>query len=244
MIMINEEERKSLKDSTELEIKLRRYKQAINQIEEIVTKIKGDLNNEEKDLLKDAFYNYFIGLRSNLEDLLNLEEKEIFNKNVFEKIRNEIKNEIIETCNKFIKLCDNFLLQRQLDKVSKTLYTKLKADYYRYLTICYEEGETKNLMIKESLNYYQEAEKLSKDLDEDDPLILRIAINFSKFYVEVKGDYKKGISIAKDAFDNGMKKENSKNVSDGRQKEHSLCRDILQKNIEAWTETMPKEEEE
>ena len=77
----------------------------------------------------------------------------------------------------------------------------MKGDYYRYIAE-YASGQQKSMAADQALNSYEQAHTIAQEaLTSTHPIRLGLALNFSVFYYEIKGNAAKACKMARDAFE-------------------------------------------
>ncbi len=109
----------------------------------------------------------------------------------------------------------------------------MKGDYYRYMAE-YSEGGEKDKYAKLALGAYEEATGLSKDLPTLNPIGLGLALNFSVFYYEVKGEHDKACTIAEEAIKKADVEAANIDEEAEEYKDTISILNLLKENLEMW----------
>ena len=216
-----------------------RFEDMMEFLEEMVRGKKEDLSSDERNLLSIAYKNTISLRRQAIRTLYAYEMKEkkkeesAYLAYIIE-YKKKIEKELETLCLKIIKNIDDFLLPKATDSEAKVFYHKMKADYYRYIAENVE-GEKKKTYSDSSMNSYQEAMDVSKDLNISNPIRLGLALNFSVFYYEVFNDHETACKIAKDTLDHARKELANVDEDDDEHKDAFSIINLLQENLNMWT---------
>ena len=215
-----------------------RYEEMVSFLEDLLNTKEGDLNSDERNLLSIAYKNSISSRRTALRTIMAYESKEAKKGTsnflpYIKEYRKQVEKELSEKCQGIINSIDNKLVGRAQDDEAKVFYIKMKGDYNRYIAE-YSEDDAKTKVAEEALKAYKEASEIAKSLDALNPIALGLALNFSVFYYEVKGDHETACKIAEEAI------EKSKEPLDKVDKEDDEYRDtvsivnLLNENLEMW----------
>ena len=176
-----------------------------------------------------------------------MEEKEA--KNLIFEIKANKEKAIIDRSEKFIKLINEYILNKtnNLSNEHHALFLKTKADYYRYLAEVTHDHE---LFINKqnALYFYMEAKRLTKNLDNLNAIKLDIALNYSVFLNEIMNKRINSYFAAKEAVFNAL--SDLKNCTEAElaaeeMRDSLICIEILNRNVEEWyNEEMEADNEE
>jgi len=123
------------------------------------------------------------------------------------------------------------------DHEARVFYLKMTGDYYRYLA----ESVTDKDHDKEAAKYYEKAFKVAEaELAPIHPLRLGLALNYSVCFFEILKDKPKACKLAKDAFDDAIKKLDQLEEDD--YKDSTLIMQLLRDNLTLWTSNEENEE--
>ena len=157
------------------------------------------------------------------------------------------EKKIIQRCQKFIKVINDYILTKEYSKEMKALFLKTKADYYRYLAEVTKDHE---LFINKqnALYFYMEARELTKDLDHLNPTKLDVALNYSVFLNEIMNKRINSYFAAKEAVFNALsdlKNCTEEELAAEEMRDSLVCIEILNRNVENWyNEEMEADNEE
>ena len=233
---------------TNLSMKLDHGDIAIRHCDEMITLCDEPLNTDQIKIILAANSLYINKLRKAQRCLVKIlmEEKEV--KNLIYEIKEGKEKLIIERCQKFIKLINEYILPKNnLSKENHALFLKTKADYYRYLAEVTHDHE---LFINKqnALHFYMEAKRLSKNLDNLNAIKLDIALNYSVFLNEIMNKRINSYFAAKEAVFNAL--SDLKNCTEAElaaeeMRDSLICIEILNRNVEKWyNEEMEADNEE
>ena len=130
-------------------------------------------------------------------------------------------------------MIDEKLLSRAKDDEAKVFYIKMKGDYNRYIAEIAEAPE-KDKVAEAALNAYNEATEIAKGLPTLNAIALGLALNFSVFYYEVKGDHEKACKIAEDAINNADKELPNIDEDAEENKDTVSIVNLLKENLDMW----------
>ena len=109
----------------------------------------------------------------------------------------------------------------------------MKGDYYRYLSEVKVDSE-RIKVVENAGEAYEEAMKEAKnDLPPTHPIRLGLALNFSVFYFEIKGNPDDACKLAKNAFDDAIAELDQ--LKDETYKDSTLIMQLLRDNLTLWT---------
>ena len=192
------------------------------------------LNTEEMMLLSNAYKNFLGIKRKAYQNLLLIQNKEKNNPTrsatIAEFIDQE-KTHIKNTVEEVISIIDEKLYLNAPTLQCKVQYTKMKADYYRYICECFTESILEEAKIKGKL-FYELASSLALGLPKCDPIRLGVALNYSVFYCEILKNKEIGHQIVTESFDAALAEMGT--VDDEHYKNFSGFLQSLKDNISKW----------
>ena len=233
---------------TNLAMKLNHGNIAVRHCDEMITLCDEPLNSDQIKIILAANSLYINQLRKSQRSLVKLlmEEKEA--KNLIYEIKANKEKAIIERCEKFIKLINEYILPKNnLSDEHHALFLKTKADYYRYLAEVTHDHE---LFINKqnALYFYMEAKRLTKNLPNLNAIKLDIALNYSVFLNEIMNKRINSYFAAKEAVFNALsdlKNCTEKELTAEEMRDSLICIEILNRNVEEWyNEEMEADNEE
>ena len=234
---------------TNLAMKLNHGEIAVRHCDEMITLCDEPLNVDQIKIILAANSLYINQLRKSQRSLVKLlmEEKEA--KNLIFEIKANKEKAIIDRSEKFIKLINEYILNKinNLSNEHHALFLKTKADYYRYLAEVTHDHE---LFINKqnALYFYMEAKRLTKNLDNLNAIKLDIALNYSVFLNEIMNKRINSYFAAKEAVFNAL--SDLKNCTEAElaaeeMRDSLICIEILNRNVEEWyNEEMEADNEE
>ncbi len=222
------------------------YEEAIKYIEKIINMKSSDITKEERNILQAAFKHIFSEKRSSWRTLCNVLDRESRHKkcNILDLIKNlkiEIENEIIDLCNKLLKIIDEFLLNRASTLEAKVFYLKLKGDYNRYM-IDFSDNEKKKEKIDIVMNCYNEAFEYCKKLPFTNDVRLGLVLNFGVFFNDILNDPKNALNVTNDTY-NALIKEID-NLDDKQYNIINPIANLIKENIDNWNSSVNESNKE
>jgi 14-3-3 protein epsilon len=188
-----------------------------------------DLSVEERNLLSVGYKNVIGALRASWRTLTADDSK-------FEDLivdyKKQVENELKKACEDALDLLENTLVVNSKTKPaeSRVFFLKMTGDYYRYLA----EFLPNNDYDKKAAKYYQEAMTIAEaSLQATDPIRLGLALNYSVCFYEILKDKKQACDMAKNAFDEAIKKLDD--LDEASYKDSTLIMQLLRDNLTLWT---------
>jgi len=113
----------------------------------------------------------------------------------------------------------------------------MKGDYFRYISE-FAAGAQKANATNNAENSYNTAYDLAKnELPPTHPTRLGLALNFSVFYYEIRGEQDRACLMAKSAFDEAIPELD--NISEENYKDSTLILQLLKDNLTLWSSGEP-----
>lgn len=210
-----------------------------------VTETGVELTNEERNLLSVAFKNVVGARRSAWRVISSIEQKTEGSEKkqqMAKKYREKVEGELREICFDVLSLLDKYLIPKASNAESKVFYLKMKGDYYRYLAEV-ATGESRNGVVEDSQNAYQEAFDISNaKMQPTHPIRLGLALNFSVFYYEILNSPDKACHLAKQAFDDAIAELDT--LNEDSYKDSTLIMQLLRDNLTLWTSDAQADDEQ
>jgi 14-3-3 protein epsilon len=205
---------------------------------DMIKRKKEDLNEEERELFTIALRNTFHSRKKAIKVCVAGEEfmdclRYPLHLDEIVWYKNKIIKERKDWCELLIDTIESHLIPKSVDTDNKSLYTKLIADYYRYIAE-YSEGEEKQKSLDKSLEYYKQATELAKCLPEENPTKMGIALNFSLFYAELLNDKTIAKKIAYECLQNSEEVLCRINMNDWDYEKSFKISDYLWHNYRLW----------
>ena len=121
-----------------------------------------EMTIEERNHLSQAYKRLVGSRRNSWRGVYNLERKESAkgatrHLETINGYRHKIENELSQLCNEFIDIIDRGPLQQSSSFEAQVYFTKMKADYYRYLTEYQSVPENKQIYGNEACDKAFEA---------------------------------------------------------------------------------------
>ena len=220
-------------DQALLAEKCHRYKDMVSILEEYAEKKETELNNEERNLLAQAYKNKLEIYRKVLKQL-KLKESDEKNKETdnllnYLEYKEAYENKMIEKIKEMIDFI-NQLLQKTEDKEGILLYYKLIGDFNRYIAE-FAEGDLREKAINECIDYYPKAYEMAKEIYPLNIISLGTKLNYSVFLYEIIHEREKGIEVAYDSFEIACRQKTRDNVDN---KEVDAFINLFKDNIIEW----------
>jgi 14-3-3 protein epsilon len=213
--------------------KCHRYKDMVSILEEYAEKKETELNNEERNLLAQAYKNKLEIYRKVLKQL-KLKESDEKNKEAdnllnYLEYKEAYENKMIEKIKEMIDFI-NQLLQKTEDKEGILLYYKLIGDFNRYIAE-FAEGDLREKAINDCIDYYPKAYEMAKEIYPLNIISLGTKLNYSVFLYETIHEREKGIEVAYDSFEIACRQKTRDNVDN---KEVDAFINLFKDNIIEW----------
>jgi 14-3-3 protein epsilon len=217
-----------------------RFEEMTEFLEDMLKGRDKDLNTDERNLLSIAYKNSLTSRRTALRTVIAYENKEKKKDtsqflSYIQEYRKKIEDELTKMCNKVLSTIDDFLFKRAEDAEAKVFYLKMKGDYNRYIAE-YAQGDLKDKVSEEALKAYNQASDIAKELSSVNPISLGLALNFSVFHYEVRGDHEKACLIAEETL--GRANKEMPNFDDQEESDHisdaQSIINLLKENLEMW----------
>lgn len=204
--------------------------------------LDSELTPEERNLLSVA-YKSKVGLRrTSWRSVLALEQKSAIKekeRNLARQYRDNIEQELVESCNEIIGLLDSSVLQRASSPEAKVFFLKMKGDYYRYMAeIKMFDKDTENNNVEDIVDRAMVSYKTANDLATSsltptNPVRLGLALNYSVFYFEIKNMPDEACRLAKQAFEDSN--ADIDNLDELTFKDSTVIMQLLRDNLTLWT---------
>jgi len=202
---------------------------------------KGDLDDDERNLFSVGFKSVVGNLRRSWRSL-NPDHDENSKKD-FDGYKTYIQNQINSVCDTVVDLITNTILKKEEAKEgeaendeekrkcaeAQTFYHKMVGDYERY------KAELLGPAVKsdKASKAYKKAMEIASPLPDTDSTKLGLALNYSVCLFEIAKNKNEAVRVAKDAFDNALKKLDE--LDDNDYKNSTLIMQLLRDNLTLWT---------
>jgi len=195
-----------------------------------------ELTKEEQTLIINTFKNLTKSKRKLMrricEDEERLKNDKSFQRNDF--VKEVLADEIYEICKKGIDLIDEHLLKYSTTDRSKIVYLKTKADFFRYICEITKYSDH-NVAIEEAEFAYVKAKNLAdKVLPFYDVVRIGLAVNYTAFLVETKGNYSVGCLTARGIHMMSLECFAKQDLDEEEHKEALDMLRILKHNLMRW----------
>jgi len=179
-----------------------------------VAEMAAELNNQERDLLSNAYKNLVDARRSYLREY-----------------REMVEEELNDICGDVLGLLDKYLVAKASSVDSKVFYLTMQGDYYRYLAEV-ATGANKASVVAESQKSYESALDIANDqLQPTHPTRLCLALNYSVFIHEMLNASDRACHLANQALDDATAELDTLNEDSYSKHIMQLMRD----NLTLWT---------
>lgn len=198
---------------------------------------KKDLSVEERNLLSVAYKNVVGARRASWRVVQSIEAKEEQKGNddhadLLRNYRHQVEAELESICAEVLSALRDVLVPGAADSESKVFYLKMEGDYCRYLAE-FQAGAARKTSIDDAASAYEHAQKIAEDgLAPTNPIRLGLALNYSVFYYEIRGEQGKACTLAKDAFDAAVAKLDR--LEEDSYKDATLIMQLLRDNLTLW----------
>jgi 14-3-3 protein epsilon len=212
------------------------YKEGVKYIDEMILLCDDELNNEQIRVFLGINFGYINELRNTHKKILNLILTENKGKQLYFEIKDEKEQLILKRSERIIRIINEHILNKKVDKISLARMYKVKADFYRYMAEI-TTGTTLYHNKQNAFNFYNSAKDLVKDYDDLNPVKLNIALNYSIFLDEILNLRMNSYFYAKEALFNALKAlKNCKEeelTSEGM-RDTLMIIESLNTNVEDW----------
>lgn len=212
-----------------------RYEDMANAMKN-VTKMGKELGNEERNLLSVAYKNVVGARRSSWRVISNIEsrtEGSDRKQTMAKEYREKIEGELDRICHEVLDLLKDHLITDSENHESQVFYYKMRGDYYRYLAEVASGNEQKQVVEDSEKAYAEATNRATAELETTHPIRLGLALNYSVFFYEIRGDSQKACELAKKAFDNAI--ADLDELKEDSYKDSTLIMQLLRDNLTLWT---------
>lgn len=203
------------------------------------------LTPEERNLFSSAYKSVILTRRSVWRGLNALDQKEEAkgagkHSILLKDYKKKIEDEMTKYCKDLFDILDKILIPKADTPEAIIFYEKMRADYLRY-TAEYATGPVKATIIENTEIQYNKALGFALDrLDTTSALRLAISLNFSLFYYEVKNDFEKAISTAKQAYDDAVT-DMEQVTTEEQYRETTAMMKLISDNFTLWLEELKEQ---
>ena len=213
-----------------------RFEDMVQFLEEAIKAKSGeDFTIDERNLLSVGFKNLIGSQRGAIRTIGAIEQNPKYQKfsGALSTYKKKIESELYDQCMKIVNIVKNKCIGLAVDNESKAFFQKMIGDYYRYVAESASEATLEEVK-QGALSGYQEADKLSKDLNACNPIRLGLALNFSVFYYEVMNDHKKACELGEVALTEALEKIDD--VDEETFRDAKSIIELLKENLSLWKE--------
>jgi len=214
-----------------------RYEEMVEYMKAVVTS-SPTIGLEQRNLLSVAYKNVVGARRASLRVIGSIQQKEKEKGSaklpMVNSYKDKVEKELDAICNDILMLLTDKLIPNVTpdEKESTVFYLKMKADYYRYLAE-FKEGEEKNDIGSKAADEYDRATQTATELAPTHPIRLGLALNYSVFKYEVRGENSQACELAKTAFDEAIAELDT--LDEESYKDSTLIMQLLRDNLTLWT---------
>jgi len=202
----------------------------VKELGNLAVREKRDLTSNERSLIATAFKN-IVGQQRASRRVVWCENRE----DVSVAYKQHIQDEMTSFCNDSISFFSS-MKRHQTSMESSVFFTKMLADFYRYLAEISMEENLPDFEEKRAnaLELYSQAKALSEGkLHKAHPLWLGVALNVAVCYYELMKDRKQACKVAKNAFNEAIFRLDS--LDELFYKDSTLLMQLIRDNLTAWT---------
>ena len=218
----------------------------IKYIEELIKQRKGNLTEEERNLLFSALKSLINFRRESWRTVNALETKEKKNESRLlsrvSQLKSELFNEIFNYVNKGIQIIDNHLWKNANNDELRVNYAKIKADYNRYLLdLTPKENESSVNELKNKVDEnYKIGLSFCNNLSSLNSTKIGLILNYTVFLFDNIGDQERAYKIANDTYMSSTQAINEDNYDMKLLKSLKVILGLLKDNIIKWSEKLGK----
>ena len=225
--------------------KAERYPDMINTINKFV-ELNPKLTKDERNILSSGYKNIISDKRASWRLLNSMEKKEKSKESLqlenIKLVKNELEKDLTKIIDEVLSIIDKYLIPNAEDPENKVYYMKLKADYCRYKCE-YAIGKEFNEACSLAEKVYQQASEIAeKSIPISSSTRLGLALNYSVFFYEIKGQKEEACKISKNAFKEAMKVFDI--LEKAKPKDSILIIQLLKENLILWNNEMNDDDEE
>lgn len=218
-----------------------RYDDMIDFLIQIIENKETELTSDERNLFSVGFKNYINSSRTAWRTIEAIEKSDKYSQyaNECSRYKMQVLRELETKCKKVIYIIKDLILPKSSEIEARTFYLKMIGDYYRYIG----ENARGDALIEASekaVDYYLQAQAVSRDMKPFHVTRLSLVLNLSVFYYEVKDDIYKAVSLAKEALHNAKLQIELMNNEDAKDALSIVA--LLKENLSLWQEEIEEDE--
>jgi 14-3-3 protein epsilon len=119
------------------------------------------------------------------------------NARLIREYRAKVEQELNQICSSMISLLDEWLIPKADSQACSVFYWKMKGDYLRYMAEFVDEAQRAEV-VTQSEAAYEKATELAASLPPTNIVRLGLALNYSVFFYEIKGEPEKECKISRE----------------------------------------------
>lgn len=218
--------------------------EAIKYLEEIIKLKKGNITEEERNILFSSLKTLINSRRDSWNTVNALESKERKNESSLLPRVSELKlclsEEIKNYINKGIELIDTYLFKAANNDELKVIYAKTKGDYIRYIIeLTPKENVDEINILKEKCDEnYKLGLNLCSNLNNLNTTKIGLILNYTVFLYQIVKDCQNAYIIANNAYKATLKSINDDKYDLTLLKDLNKLMNLLKDNISKWSETV------
>ncbi|XP_003748132.1 14-3-3 protein gamma-like [Galendromus occidentalis] len=215
-----------------------RFDDVAKVTKQLWTRVKDDggFLPEERDLFIVGYKNAIGRRRASAKKIKTLlmsgQRSATDREDLLEFYLNIIQREIIALCNEVLAVVDEYLHATEDDLLSRAIFLKTKADYYRYMAEVKRGTDNQHCVDIATATYEEVHQLVSTHLCPTDPVFLGIALNYSVFLHEHLKNPTEAIRIAQKTFDDAVAELDA--VSESQHRDAAFILKIMRENLEFW----------
>lgn len=213
-----------------------RFDDMFGFLKEVIGLKDSDFTTEERNLLSVGFKNLIGANRTAIRTIAAIEQNPKYTKfnGALEGYKKKIEGELYDQCMSIVNLTKDKCLPKASNSESKAFFHKMAGDYYRYIAESAQGAKLEEVKVGAETQYAA-AQKISDaDLGACNPIRLGLALNFSVFYYEVKGDHKKACELGENALQHALDKIDECDEETFRDAKSII--ELLKENLSLWKE--------
>jgi hypothetical protein len=213
-----------------------RFDDMFGFLKDVIGLKDSDFTTEERNLLSVGFKNLIGANRTAIRTIAAIEQNPKYTKfnGALEGYKKKIEGELYDQCMSIVNLTKDKCLPKASNSESKAFFHKMAGDYYRYIAESAQGAKLEEVKVGAETQYAA-AQKISDaDLGACNPIRLGLALNFSVFYYEVKGDHKKACELGENALQHALDKIDECDEETFRDAKSII--ELLKENLSLWKE--------
>ena len=213
------------------------YDNAVKQINDLIEVNLNILNVKERNLFMMVNRSKLLEIKKKLNALnekVHYNNPNIISTHINEILLNNhiyrVENELREFCEKIVNKIEELQEKSSIeDHYANVFYSKLKADYMKYILEVTNDEEVRAKIEEECQNYYMKAYELCNNLEEHSPLVLSVILNYSVFVYNIIDDTPLALEMSECGYTNAIKRLDGRKIDE-------VCHilDMLESNIKIW----------